>query len=154
MITLSEPYNSRPIRCLEIWKHAGWRLKVYSIAYGRDLARPEAVAAAKRIAVDRLPVPAVSGNQYGVGFLGVHDGRGVVFVFVDWWANENELYHHVYQGQTPDSLAYTMPAGTIACVWDLRVLAFERQAWIDTVLANPAGPDLDAYLACALNEDS
>ena len=29
----------------------------------------------------------------------------------------------------------------------------ERQAWVDTVLANPAGPDIEAYLACRFNGD-
>jgi hypothetical protein len=27
------------------------------------------------------------------------------------------------------------------------VVEFERRAWIDDVIANPAGPDLDAYLS-------
>jgi hypothetical protein len=31
--------------------------------------------------------------------------------------------------------------------------AFEHQAWVDTVLNNPHGPDIDAYLATRLNGD-
>jgi hypothetical protein len=42
----------------------------------------------------------------------------------------------------------------MACVWDLRVICHERQAWIDATLTNPAGPDADAYLARQLNEDA
>jgi hypothetical protein len=38
-------------------------------------------------------------------------------------------------------------------VWDLRVICFERQAWLDAVLANLAGPDLEADLTCRLSED-
>ncbi len=34
----------------------------------------------------------------------------------------------------------------VACVWDLAVMAFEREAWIEFVL-KPAEPDIDAYLA-------
>ncbi|HSF81772.1 MAG TPA: hypothetical protein VLA49_11090 [Anaerolineales bacterium] len=48
---------------------------------------------------------------------------------------------------------YATPTGLTACVWDLRLMAFERQSWLETVLANPSGPDLEAYLACRLNED-
>ena len=32
------------------------------------------------------------------------------------------------------------------CIWELAVQAHERQAWLQHVLANPNGPDLDAYL--------
>jgi hypothetical protein len=42
----------------------------------------------------------------------------------------------------------------IACVWDLRVLAFERQAWLETVLKSSGNVNLDAYLQRQLNEDT
>jgi hypothetical protein len=37
------------------------------------------------------------------------------------------------------------PTGLAACVWDLAVIAYERQAWIDAVLAAPV-PDVERYL--------
>ncbi len=152
---LQEPYAPRPIRPLAPWENAGWRLKVYGIAYGRDLPRPALVQAAQQIAAQRLPQPAVTPDRYGVGFLGVHDGRGAAFVFVDWWQSENELHHHVYVAPTerPRALEYVTPTGLSACVWDLAVICFERKAWLETVLANPAGPDLDAYLVRCLDAD-
>ena len=155
MLKLQEPYQTRPIRFLELWEEAGWKLKVYGIAYRRAFPRPELVQAAKRIAQPHLQQAASPGQGYGVGFLGVHDGRGANFVFLDYWADENELHHHVYisPSDQPAQLEYATPSGLIACVWDLRVLCFERQAWLDTVLANPGGPDLEAYLARHLNED-
>lgn len=147
-VILLEAYRPRPVIFLEIWPYAGWRMKVYGIAYGRP--RPDAVLvdAAKRIAEARLPLPAESDTRYGVGFIGVHQGRGSTFVFVDWWAEENELYHHVYVAPNdhPSSLEYRTPSGLTACVWDLAVMSFERQAWVEHVLANPAGPDIEAYL--------
>jgi prepilin-type processing-associated H-X9-DG protein len=155
MFTLQEPYKPRPIRFLELWQESGWRMKVYGIAYNRDLPRRELVEAAKRVARQRLPQPAITSNRYGAGFLGIHDGRGANFVFVDWWADENELHHHVYispAGQ-PTQLRYATEADSKACVWDLHVMNFERQAWLDTVLTNPAGVDLEAYLAQRLNEE-
>ncbi len=155
MLELCEPYEARPIRFLEDWHESGWRLKVYGIAYRRPAPRRELVAAAKRIAVERLPQPAQAEGRYGVGFLGVHDGRGANFIFVDWWADENELHHHVYASPSdqPTALRYLTPTGVIVCVWDLRVLGFERQAWMDNVLTNADGPDLDGYMMCRLNED-
>src|SRR5918993_3952698 len=108
MIKLAEPYRPRPVRFLEEWADAGWRLKVYGIAYGREAPRAELVETAKRIARERLPQPPAGEGRYGVGFLGVHDGRGANFVFVDWWADENELHHHVWAGPSgaPEELKY------------------------------------------------
>jgi hypothetical protein len=42
--------------------------------------------------------------------------------------------------------------GPAACVWDLRVMAFERDAWLECILKNPR-PDVEAYLQRRLNED-
>ena len=152
---LSEPYRPRPVRFLEEWRQAGWRLKVYGIAYGRELPRAELIETAKRIARARLPQPAVREGRYGVGFLGVHDGRSANFVFVDWWADENELHHHVYTSASDEliDLKYRTPTGLSACVWDLRVQAFERDAWVEEVLKNPNGPDVEAYMRRRLSED-
>lgn len=155
MLVLQEPYKPRHIRFLELWEVAGWRLKVYGIAYQGQHPRPELIAAAKEVARQRLAQCTADQSHYGVGFVGIHDGKTANFVFVDWWADENELHHHVYVSplDRPDKLEYMTPTGLIACVWDLRVMSFERQAWLDTVLSNPHGPDLDAYLERQLNED-
>lgn len=150
------PYEKRPIRFIEIWGHGNWRLKVYGIAYRRATPCPELIGAAKKVAMDRLSLASPSIGHYSVGFLGIHEGRTNNFVFVDWWADENELHHHVYVSpkDEPDRLAYTTPTGVIACVWDLRVLAFEREAWLGTVLKPSGNMNLDSYLAQQLNEDA
>ena len=154
-IELQEPYQKRPVRCLEVWTCGDWRMKVYGISYQRPAPRPELIEAAKVLAQQRLPQPAMTPTRYGVGFIGVHDGRGGNFVFIDWWADENELHHHVYVSPAadPEALDYKTPGGLAACVWDLAVLAHERLAWVETVLANPAGPDLEAYLARQLDTE-
>lgn len=155
IIALQEPYQPRPIRFLELWQEVAWRIKVYGIAYLRLLPRPELLTAAKQIA--RMQLASVqSQSHYGVGFVGVHDGRGANFVFVDYWADENELHHHVYVSPSdqPEALEYVTPSGLVACVWDLRVMWFERQAWVETVLANPSGPDVERYLLHQLNEEA
>jgi hypothetical protein len=150
------PYEPRPIRFLEVWRHGDWKLKVYGIAHGRATPCPALIAAAKRVVADRLDSVPQSIPHYSVGFLGIHDGRTSNFVFVDWWADENELHHHVYVSpkDEPQRLNYATPTGAIACVWDLRVLAFERQSWLDTVLKPAGNVNLDAYLEQQLNEDT
>jgi hypothetical protein len=151
-----DPCKPRPIRFLELWQPDDWRMKVYGIAYGRPTPRAELVEAAKVVARKALAETASATNHYTVGFLGVHDGRTANFVFVDWWADENELHHHVYlsSDDEPARLVENTGTGPIACVWDLRVMSFERDAWLRSVLRNQHGPDLEEYLAARLNEDA
>jgi hypothetical protein len=153
-IRLAERYKLRPIRSLDTWDVAGWRLKVYGIAYQNGAPRPELMMTARRLALECLPQPALAQDRYGVGFIGIHDGRGANFIFVDWWANENELHHHSFSAPGDELVALAPVEGAVACVWDLRVLEFERHAWLETVLTNRKGPDLDAYFARRLNEDA
>jgi hypothetical protein len=150
---LAETYAPRPIRPLGTLEHDGWRLKVYGIAYSGETPSTGLTTAAARIATQQLPFPAVFDGRYGVGFLGVHAGRGADFVFVDWWEDENELHHHVFVAPAGELEAFEekTSTGLAACVWDLAVICFERRAWLETVLANPAGPDLEGYMARRLD---
>ena len=133
----------------------GWTLKIYGIDYGGAEPRPELVDAGVRIAVPALPNPAVDDDRYGLGFLGIHDGRDSNFVFVCWWQKENELQHRVFysEPEQPTRLRPAAPEEPIACVWDLSVLAHEREAWVRHMLASPSGPDAEAYLADTLSGD-
>jgi hypothetical protein len=157
MIQLGGPYQTRPIRCQEIWEHDGWRLKVYGISALGDEPPAQLVAAIKFVAASTLPPQAVTDERYGIGFLYAHEFRnGAGGASVNWWVNENELHHHQYEAP-PGSLSDLEPVEVsgrpTGCIWDLAVIAFERDAWIETVLANESGPDLDAYLAREMNED-
>jgi len=152
---MKQAYRPRPVRCLDVWAVDGWRLKLYGIAYDRARPRPELLAAARKIARARLPQPAVGDGRYGVGFVGAHDGRDACVAYVDWWANEDELHHHLYlaPADSPGELAPAGPSDFTACAWDLAVLGFERDAWLATVLQNPGGPDLERYLQTQLSGD-
>jgi copper chaperone CopZ len=147
VIELSEPYIARPVAALGVWKHSAWRMKEYTIAYRRDAARPELIHSAETVAAETLPTPAITPTRYGVGFLGIHDGRGGCLVFVDWWEQENDLHHHVFLAPDadPSALRPATPGDLAACVWDLSIMAHEREAWNRHVFAAHT-PNLDAYL--------
>lgn len=153
-VALQEAYRTRRIRCTGALETEGWRLKVYEAAYHGDRPRPELVEASTSLA-GRLPQPPDADGRYGVGFLCAHDGRGGCYAFIDWWADENELHHLIYTAPAdrPGELQPVPPGGPTACVWDLAIIAFERQAWLDAVLANADGPDLERYLEARLNQD-
>lgn len=156
-IELSAPYKARPIRFLELWDHEGWRVKVYGIAAAADRPSQELVDAIKQIADQVLPRPPIDDDRYGVAFLYAHQGRdGGGYASVNWWANENELFHHQYEASAEavsDLRPIAETGGSSACVWDLAVIEHERKAWVDCVLANDAGPDLEGYLSRALEAD-
>ncbi len=152
---LSEGYRTRPIRFLELWEIDGWKLKLYGITYTRDSLDQVLVDSARRVASRRLKESASKTNHYGVGFVGIHQGKTGNFVFVDWWADENELHHHVYVSPSdkPSELAYMTPTGLTACAWDLYLVCHERRAWVDFVLKKASEPDLGGYLKATLSED-
>jgi hypothetical protein len=75
-------------------------------------------------------------------------------VFVDYWGNENELFHHVFLSRSgdPNALIPAKSSDSSVCVWDLRLQLFEREAWIKHVLCKAAAPDFQAYLDERLND--
>jgi hypothetical protein len=77
-------------------------------------------------------------------------------VFVDFWGNENELFHRVFLSRSNDPRALTAAksSDSSVCVLDLRLQSFEREAWITHILQKPNAPDFEGYLAERLNEDA
>lgn len=132
----------------------GWRLKAYSIAHGTEQASHALIEAARDLTRERLP-SGIGSSNYGVGFVGIHQGRTSNFVFVDWWAEENELHHHVYVSAKTRPEAFECKTGTglAACVWDLALMAFEREAWVETVLKPGGALNLEGYLSRRMNSE-
>ena len=148
-----QPYEPRAFRFIELLSIDDWRMKLYGIAWKGDLPRPELLEAARRVATDTLAKE--TANNYKVGFVGAHDGRNACFVFVDFWGNENELFHRVFlsRANDPRALIPAQDSDSSVCVWDLRLQDFEREAWIKHILRQANAPDFDTYLDERLNED-
>lgn len=110
--------------------------------------------AAKDLTRDVLPQPAQMPDRYGVAFVTLHQAELFNQIIIDWWERVNELRHHVFKAlpDAPDDFFDITDTGEAFCVWELRVIGFERQAWLDHVLTHPDGPDLPGYLGCHLNE--
>lgn len=152
---LAEEYSKRPMRFLDLWAFDDWTLKAYGITYGNRPLSQNLVDAAYLVTRDRLSASAHETMHYGVGFVGIHQGKTGNFVFVDWWADENELHHHVYVSTStqPAALEYKTPFGLAACVWDLFLIGHERDAWVKHVLMQSKMPDLQGYLNARLCAD-
>jgi hypothetical protein len=147
-----EAYEARAFRFTELLTISDWRMKLYGIAWRRESPRAQLLEAAKRIAAEELRNAAP--NNYKLGFIGAHGGRDACFVCVDYWGDENELFHRVFLSRSndPDTLTPAKSSDSSVCVWDLRLQFFEREAWIKHVLRKANAPDFQAYLDDGLNE--
>ena len=148
-----EPYRARPIRFLELWETSGWRVKIYGISSLGEIPEPGFIETAKEIASSTLPVPARDRSRYGAAFVTIHRAEMFNQIIVDWWERVNELRHHVFKSlpESPYSFKDITASGEAFCIWELRVIGFERDAWLETALKN--GKGIDEYLNCRLNED-
>lgn len=154
MIRAAGPYRPRPLRFLGREQLGDWRLKVYGIAASAATPRAELVEATIAQAASVLPQPALDDKRYGIGFVIAHDAATVCFGMIYWWQSQNELHQRCFWSprDQPRALApISHPAA--GCVWELGIIDFERRAWLDDVLANPAGPDIDRYLSRRLDID-
>jgi len=77
-----EAYEARSFRFIELLTLGDWRMKLYGIAWRRELPQAHLVEATRQIAAEvlRNAVP----NNYKIGFIGAHDGRKACLVFVDY----------------------------------------------------------------------
>ena len=151
---LAGPYEPRHVRFIRRENVDGWRLKLYGIALNGKEPHPEFVEATRDLAASVLPQPPAGDDRYGVGFATAHDATSLYIALIYWWQSENELHQRIYVSPKDDPIAFSQvenqPAG---CVWELAVVDFERRAWLDDVLANPPGPDLERYLGRRLDAD-
>jgi hypothetical protein len=151
---LGRPYEPRHVRFIRREDVDGWRLKLYGIALNGKAPQPEFVEATRDLAASVLPQPPSGGDRYGVGFATAHDATSLYIALIYWWQSENELHKRIYVSPKDEPIAFTQvenqPTG---CVWELAVVDFERRAWLEDVLANSSGPDVERYLERRFDAD-
>ena len=151
---LEAPYKPRHVRFIRREDVDGWQFKLYGIALNGKEPDPEFVDATRDLSAAVLPQPPAGDDHYGVAFATAHDATSLYIALVYWWQSENELHQRIYVSPKDDPSAFVhvenQPAG---CVWELEVVNFERLAWLEDVLSNPEGPDIDAYLERSFARD-
>ena len=148
------PYQARSIRFLDLVEQHDWRLKLYGLSYPSKTVDPALLDVAKTTALRFLPQPAVTPATYGVGFLSVHQGQSYDFATVGYWTHQTELCHQTYMRSSSTSATLEpLSAGELSLdVWDLHLLAFERNAWVENVLKKDSA-DLEGYLNSRLETE-
>jgi hypothetical protein len=123
---------------------AGHRLKVYAIRQGDQPFDRGRFAGAWELATPALLPPDVAAGRPGVGFAILHQGATIDYFGLYWWDGQIGLPARVCvrgpEGWRPAS------GGESFCVYDLRVIWWEREAYVTTVLAGRPG-GVDAYMA-------
>jgi len=148
-------HKKRPIRFIRLWEQSGWRAKLYGISEFSEFPDDVFLEAGEKVAEQILPLPAITSQRYGLAFITVHTAKMFNQVIVDWWERENELRHRVFKAEPEAPLDFReiTESGEAFCVWELRVISFERDAWVNFVLDGKNGPDIEGYLRQKLNED-
>ncbi|MEN1729393.1 MAG: hypothetical protein AAGJ52_13230 [Pseudomonadota bacterium] len=146
-------YQTRTVKFQRLVEFTGWRIKVYRITRNDDAPPFETFFnQSVRPLLDLLPD--IDSVNHGVAILILHHGEHRNWLLLDWWFDQEILKQRLFSSpvDVPGDITEA-EADLMACTWEMAIHCFERQAWIDDVLANPAGPDLDAYLAKQLNAE-
>lgn len=145
-------YSPRLVKALPPVDVSGRALKVYGMFAEPEraavLPAPEWLRQQAASVLRGSPQP----GDHPVGFLIMHYGTDGDYLLVSQWYDANMLKHWV-RGSAVDAGGSTTFAplaqrDLVACVWELEVIKFERDAWINTVLARGRldRASLDAYL--------
>ena len=152
------PYAPRPIRFHGLVTFEGWVLKRYTVTLPVPESDPtsddwDEFTRGRHLAFAELPTPARTAVRPGVGFVIEHRGAGADYVVLGWWDRENELPTRIkVRDQKPGSQWRAAGSSESFCVWDLQVIAFERDAYVTTILS-PGADDSsrERYLADSLS---
>lgn len=143
-----EAYAPRPIHPDGLIETGGWRLKCYAVTVPGAVVQPTTFTAGVALAIGALPEAARAPGRPGIGILIAHEGRDARYVVLAWWDRENELPVRVFVAPAAEDGEWRAARdGESFCVWDMQVLWFEREAYVETML-DPAVAEPEAeYLA-------
>lgn len=150
-----DQYVKRPVEFLKEVNSEGWRIKVYGISVKLEPLSKELVFKGIKAVISHLPQPALTESRYGVGFMIIHQGAMRNWFLLDWWEKEDIMHHRLFSSplNDPDSISAESDSTLIACVHELRVIGFESEAWIKTVLRKDNKENFDEYLKLKFNTD-
>jgi hypothetical protein len=134
----------RPVVFYGAEELSGWPVKVYGMTATAPEARPELLNAAREKASEVLAGTSRE-EDAGAAFLIAHDARPACFVLVHWWQGV-DLFQRYFRAplERPAGLE-PVKSGQIGCVWELELVAFEREAWVRHAFG-ATEPDVAAYL--------
>lgn len=149
-------YIPRPIRFIELFSIENWIVKIYSISSKNEVVSAKKIALAKENIPTWLKHSEENNLQkYHIATLILHEGKEGCFAIINWWLDDNMLQQYIYLSSNDNPGIYKLysDSGIITCVWELSVIWFERNAWVNHVLLKNENPDFEGYLNEQLNQD-
>ncbi len=144
---ITHPFAPRDVHPAGVQHEAGYALKAYDVTLPTEELHESVYAEGQKLALPTLPQPAVTLSRPGIAIVIRHQGRDWDYFVLAWWDGENELPIRVFtRPRSPQGLWQPGSAQQSVCVWDLEILAFERDAYVRHMMG-PDGPDPSAYLA-------
>lgn len=147
-------YERRKLMADPLLTVHGWQIKPYRIAY------PDAKAETDVQAIDFAAILAQAlplnreAHYEGVGYAVLHKARdGCYLVMGRWYAGHNLMSDTFEVGALSLQAKDTRPSlerlSLLGCVWELAVVAFEREAWIVSAMHSDNREEgIAAYLSC------
>lgn len=145
-------YEPRRLTADPVLEVNGFRLKPYRIAF----PDPAAEQAVQTHDLPRMLAAAVTPegdpNYHGLGFAVLHQARDGIYLLVGRWYAGNNLQSESYQVTLDVSGGVSLVRLKLfACIWEMAVYSFERDAWVATTMASGHGVGgAEAYLQCRL----
>lgn len=129
-------YEQRATRALGLGQVGALTLKWYLITVGGEPVGPAQLRDIEKSLAQDID-PAGDPLEHGVGFGIFHRARDGDYLLVSRWYDRNMLKHRVYRAHLQadgrcrlDSMRDT---DIVACVWELAVMASERDAWVQAM---------------------
>jgi hypothetical protein len=107
---------------------------------------------AKNLAENEITLAEKQNIHHHAGILIIHLADSFNQIVFDWWAKENELRHKVFKAEShaPFNFIDITFTGEAFCVWEIKVIAFERDQWLQHILL-PHLPAEARYFDAQLN---
>jgi hypothetical protein len=147
-------YERRKLMADPLLSVHGWQIKPYRIAYPDAKAEID-VQAIDFAAILAQALPTTREAHYeGVGYAVLHNARdGCYLVMGRWYAGHvlmsDTFEIGVHSLQTKDASPTLERLSVLGCVWELAVVAFEREAWMVSAMhADNREEGIAAYLSC------
>jgi hypothetical protein len=127
--------SQRRLHALPTREIEGWTVKPYVLSADGAPADDAIVRAAADL-VDRvLASEAARDRHHGKAFSILHRAPGRDFLTVCWWVEGNELHLRLFLRRPGADFAPAPATHSLACVWELEVIAQEARAWHASVVS-------------------
>ena len=145
-----EQFKKRATSYSGLYEFNDWKFKVYRIKYDET----RVIQDVEKNIMSKLPnlikekTKINAYPNYQIGTVIIHEAKDCVFTLVNWWIYENVMQHHVYFSELddPNEIIDYSDKGIQFCVWDLGIIWYERNLWVETILKQSKNPNWDAYL--------